>query len=99
KITTHFFENFAYLLGRMSSINEGERTLLGNSIVYLNSEFGDGDAHDQFQLPLLVAGNGGGVLRTGRHVALPSKTPVSNVILTIMQTMGVTRTSFGDSAG
>jgi hypothetical protein len=99
KITTSFFDNFAMLLGKMNAINEGDRTMLGNSIVYINSEFGDGDAHDQFGLPLIVAGNAGGKLRSGRHIALPAKTPVSNVILTIMQTMGVTQTSFGDSTG
>jgi hypothetical protein len=99
KITTHFFANFATMLGKMNAINEGDRTMLGNSAVYINSEFGDGDAHDQYQLPLIVAGNAGGKLRTGRHIALPSKTPVSNVILTLMQTMGVTQTSFGDSTG
>jgi hypothetical protein len=99
KITTHFFANFAMLLGKMNAINEGDRTLLGNSVVYINSEFGDGDAHDQFQLPLIVAGNAGGKLRTGLHLALPSKTPVSNVVLTIMQAMGVDRPSFGDSTG
>jgi hypothetical protein len=99
KITTHFFANFAMLLGKMSAINEGGSTMLGNSIVYINSEFGDGDAHDQFQLPLIVAGGGGGKLRSGRHIALPNKTPVSNVILTIMQAMGVNQTSFGDSTG
>jgi hypothetical protein len=99
KITTHFFENFAYLLQRMSSVNEGERTLLGNSLVYINSEFGDGDAHDQYQLPVIVAGNAGGKLKPGQHIALANKTPVSNVILTLMQTMGVAKTSFGDSTG
>ena len=83
----------------MSSVSEGDRTLLGNSAVYINSEFGDGDAHDQFQLPVIVAGNAGGKLKSGQHVALPSRTPVSNVILTLMQTMGVARTSFGDSTG
>jgi hypothetical protein len=99
KITTHFYENFAYLLGKMNAISEGERTLLGNSLVYINSEFGDGDAHDQFKLPVIVAGNAGGKLKSGQHVAVADKTPVSNVILTLMQTMGVQRTSFGDSTG
>jgi hypothetical protein len=47
---------------------------------------------------LLVAAAGRQASR-GRHIALANKTPVSNVILTIMQTMGVTQTSFGDSTG
>jgi hypothetical protein len=99
KITTHFFENFAYLLTKMNEINEGERTLLGNSIVYINSEFGDGDAHSQYELPVIIAGNAGGKFKSGQHIALASKTPVANVILTIMQTMGLTQTTFGDSSG
>jgi hypothetical protein len=97
KITTHFYQNFAMLLSKMNAVNEGERTLLGNSIVYINSEFGDGDAHDQYKLPTIIAGGAGGKFRTGRHIALADRTPISNVILTIMQTMGVNQPSFGDS--
>jgi hypothetical protein len=99
RITTHFYENFAYLLQKMNSISEGERTLLGNSIVYINSEFGDGDAHDQFRLPAIVAGNAGGKFKTGQHIAVADRTPVSNILLTIMQAMGLTQTTFGDSRG
>ncbi len=97
KITTSFFDNFAMLLGKMNAINEGDRTMLGNSIVYINSEFGDGDAHNQQDLPTIIAGNAGGKFKSGQRIALASKTPISNVILTIMQTMGVTQTKFGDS--
>jgi len=71
--------------------------LLGNSIVYINSEFGDGNAHNQQELPTIVAGNAGGKFKSGQLISLPGKTPVSNVILTIMQTMGYTDTKFGDS--
>ncbi len=99
RITTHFFENFVYLLDKMAAVQEGERSLLGNSIVYINSEFGDGDGHNQFQLPAIVAGNAGGKFKTGQHIALPDRTPVSNILLTILQTMGVARDSFGDSKG
>ena len=73
--------------------------MLGNSIVYINSEFGDGDAHSQYDLPVIIAGNAGGKFKSGQHIALASKTPVSNVILTIMQAMGLTQTTFGDSSG
>ena len=99
KITTHFFVNFAYLLGQMDAINEGDRSLLGNSIVYINSEFGDGDAHNQQDLPTIVAGNAGGKFKTGQRISMASRTPVANVVLTIMQAMGLPQTSFGDSTG
>ncbi|HET6282804.1 MAG TPA: DUF1552 domain-containing protein [Polyangia bacterium] len=98
-ITTHFYENFAYLLTKMKDTSEGERSLLGNSIVYINSEFGDGDAHNQYSLPVIVAGQAGGKYKIGQHIAMPDRTPVANVILTIMQTMGIAKPSFGNSTG
>jgi len=99
KITTHFFVNFAYLLGQMDAINEGDRSLLGNSIVYINSEFGDGDAHNQQDLPTIVAGGAGGKFKMGQRISMAPRTPVANVVLTIMQAMGLPQTSFGDSTG
>jgi hypothetical protein len=98
-ITTHFYENFAYMLNQMNLINEGERTMLGNSVVFINSEFGDGDAHSQDNLPVIIAGNAGGKFKSGQHVAVPGKTPVANVLLTILQSMGLTQTQFGNSTG
>jgi hypothetical protein len=98
KITTHYFELMAYLLGQMDAVKEGDRTLLDNSIVYLFSEFGNGDAHQQAQQPVIIAG-GGGKLNVGRHIAVANGTPQANILLNILQAMGVQRTSFGDSNG
>jgi hypothetical protein len=98
-ITTHYFENFAYLLQQMDSIKEGDKTLLDNSIVYINSEFGDGDAHNQQDLPTIIAGGASGKFKQGQLISLARQTPVSNVVLTIMQTMGLNQPSFGDSTG
>ena len=98
-ITTHYFEQFAYLLTQMDAVKEGDKTLLDNSIVYINSEFGDGDAHNQQDLPTIVAGSASGKFKTGQLISLARQTPVSNVVLTIMQTMGLTQPSFGDSTG
>ncbi len=99
KITTSFFNSFAYLLNKMAAINEGQRSLLQNTLVYINSEFGDGDAHSQDNLPVILAGNLGGKFKSGQHVALPARTPVANVLLTILQSMGLTQTAFGNSTG
>jgi hypothetical protein len=99
KITTHYFTLIAYLLQQMDAVNEGGATLLDNTIVYIGSEFGDGDAHSQSQHPLIIAGSGAGRLNTNRHIAVPNDTPVANALLTLMQTLGVQRTAFGDSNG
>jgi len=99
KITTHYFTLIAYLLQQMDAINEGNGTLLDNTIVYIGSEFGDGDAHSQSQHPVIIAGGGAGRLNVNRHIATPNDTPAANALLTVMQTMGVQRTAFGDSTG
>jgi hypothetical protein len=99
KITTHFFAHFAYLLGKMDEVNEGGSTMLDNSIVYISSEFGDGNAHSIKQLPVLIGGSGGGRLNTGRHIAAPDDTPSANAILDVMRAAGVDKTSHGNSTG
>ena len=99
KITTHFFSHFAYLLGKMDAVNEGAGTLLDNSIVYISSEFGDGNAHSIKQLPVLIAGTGGGRLNTGRQIAAPNDMPSANAILDVMKAAGVDKTSHGNSTG
>jgi Protein of unknown function (DUF1552) len=97
RITTHYFELFAELLTKMDAVKEGTGTLLDNSVVFIGSEFGDGNTHGCDDLPIIVAGGGAGRLRPGRHVAVAKRTPVANLLLTILQVMGCPRTRFGDS--
>lgn len=99
KITTHYFAHFAYLLGEMDKVNEGAGTMLDNSIVYISSEFGNGDAHSIKQLPCLIGGSGGGRLNTGRQIAVQNDTPSANAILDVMKAAGVQKTSHGNSTG
>jgi Protein of unknown function (DUF1552) len=99
KITTHFFEHFAYLLQQMDAVNEGNGTMLDNSIVYISSEFGDGNGHSIKQLPVLIAGGGGGRLNVGRQIAVADNTPSANAILDVMRAAGVDRTTHGNSTG
>jgi hypothetical protein len=99
KITTHFFEHFAYLLQQMDAVNEGAGTMLDNSIVYISSEFGDGNGHSIRQLPILIAGTGGGRFKTGQQIAVKDNTPSANAILEVMRAAGVNKASHGNSNG
>jgi hypothetical protein len=80
-------------------VNEGTGTMLDNSIVYISSEFGDGNAHSIKQLPVLIAGGGGGRLNVGRQIAVADNTPSANAILDVMRAAGVDKTSHGNSTG
>src|SRR5262249_32628572 len=98
KITTHFFEHFAYLMQQMDAVNEGAGTMLDNTILYISSEFGDGNAHSIKQLPVIVAG-GGGRLSLCKQIAVADNTPSANAILDVMKAAGVDKTSHGNSTG
>lgn len=97
-ITRWHVEQYAYLLGRLHSIREGEGTLLDNSMILLGSSFSDGNRHDPNNLPIVVAGKAGGALRTGLHVASPADTPLCNLYVTMLNAAGVEAESFGDSS-
>jgi Protein of unknown function (DUF1552) len=96
-ITRWHVGQFAYLLGRLRAIREGERTLLDNSLVMCGSSLSDGDRHDPNNLPILMGGQGGGRVRSGRHLASPKNTPLCNLYVSMLDCMGVPVPRFGDS--
>lgn len=90
-------EQMAYMLDRMKSIQEGERTLLENSMVLFGSDLRDGNSHNPHNLPIVVAGQAGGRLRTGQHIEYEKDTPLANLYLSMLQAMSVKADQFADS--
>jgi hypothetical protein len=99
QINRFHITQFAYLLEKLHAIREGEGTLLDNSMILYGSGNGDGNRHNHDNLPVLLAGKGGGTLSTGRHVVYPRDTPITNLYLSMLDRMGVQVDSFGDSTG
>ena len=99
KIDHFHVEQFAYVVGKMSEIREGNGTLLDNSCVVLGSGMGDGRVHDYNNLPVVQAGKLGGRLATGFHHKFEDKVPLANLWLALLQGAGVERESFADSTG
>lgn len=99
KINRFHVEQFAYFLERMRSTREGDGSLLDNCTIVYGSGIADGNSHAHNNLPVLVAGRGGGTLTPGRHVVFPKETPMTNLYLSMMESMGVQADRFGDSTG
>jgi hypothetical protein len=91
----------AYLLGKLKGIKEGSGTLLENCMIVYGSGNSDGNRHNHDDLPILLAGRGGGTIQTGRHVVLPreKKTPLCNLYVAMLERIGVPVEHFGDSDG
>lgn len=96
RINRHHVEQFAYLVGRLKSIQEGDATLLDNSMVVYGSSISNGNIHSHRDLPVTMLGRAGGAIRPGRHVAYP-ETPMTNLFLTMLEHMGVPTEKLGDS--
>jgi hypothetical protein len=87
-----------YMIEKMMAVDEaGGTTLLDNAMVLYGSGISDGDRHDHVNLPVIVLGKGGGGLRTGRHWQCRPETPMSNLLLAMLQQAGVAVDRFGDS--
>jgi hypothetical protein len=97
KINRWHVEQFAYLLGRLQSVREGQGTLLDNSMILMGCGLSDGNAHDPNNLPVLLGGRGGGSIRTGRHIASDKNTPLCNLHVSLLKRLGTPVDRFGDS--
>ncbi len=99
KINGFHVSQLAYLLTRLDEIKEGDGTLLDNAMIVYGSGISDGNRHNHNELPVLLAGKGGGTLKTGRHVRYPKDTPMTNLFLTMLDRVGASVDAIGDSTG
>lgn len=92
-------EQFAYFIEKLKSIPEGEGTLLDNCMILYGSGISDGNKHNNENLPIVLAGSGGGTIDTGRHVKYTRETPLTNLFVEMLDRVGVQADRFGDSTG
>lgn len=99
KINTFHMRQFAYFLEKMRSIKEGDGTLLDHSMIVYGSGLADGNAHAHDNLPVLLAGRGGGTINPGRHIQVRKETPMTNLFMSLVENMGAKVPRIGDSTG
>jgi hypothetical protein len=88
---------FSYLVSKLASLPDGEGTLLDHSLVLYGSGMSDGNSHNHDPLPIVLAGRAGGTLQGNRHIRQKDLTPMSNLLLAILDKMGCPAGHFGDS--
>ncbi|MCM8530571.1 MAG: DUF1552 domain-containing protein [Lentisphaeraceae bacterium] len=96
-ITSFQVSLYSQLLQKMHAVKEGNETLLDNSLVLFGSDLWCANRHSTFQKPIIVAGKGGGSVKTGTHKVHNSGTPLNNLYLGMMKTAGCPVKKFGDS--
>src|SRR5690606_36874834 len=95
KMDEYHATHFGYFLEKLKSIRERDGTLLDNSMVLYGTAISDGNRHHHHDLPVLLAGRGGGTIRPGRHMAVSSETPLNDLYLSLLDRVGALVERFG----
>ena len=99
KINTHHVNQFAYLIDKMKSTPDGDGTLLDHSMILYGSSIADGNRHTHTNLPLALMGGGCGKIKGGRHLRCAEETPMTNLLLSMLDKTGIHTEKLGDSTG
>ena len=100
KINKYHVSLFAYMLERMSSITDGNGSLLDGSTYLLGSGMGNPDVHDHKNLPIVVASGSRTGIVGGRHIRFgDEQTPLANLHLSLLDSVGVHLENFADNTG
>jgi hypothetical protein len=98
-LNTYHVTLFTYFLEKLRATPDGDGTLLDHSMVLYGSGMSDGNQHNHTDLPIILAGGASGRLKGGRHLVNPTKTPMGNLLIAILDKFDVPTEKFGDSTG
>jgi len=99
KIDTHHVGLLSYFLEKLSKTPDGGGSLLDHSLILYGGGMGNGNLHRHSNLPCLLAGSLGGRVKTGVHSVYPENTPMTNLLVTLLDRAGVRIDKLGDSTG
>jgi len=99
KIDTYHVQLLSYFLEKMRSTPDGDGSLLDHSLILYGSGLGDGNLHRHSDLPCLLAGKLNGKFETGYHLDYKENTPMANLLVTMLDSVGIPIDKIGDSTG
>ena len=89
----------AYFLEKLKNTMEGDASLLDRTLIIWGSPMADANIHNHRRCPLILLRGANGHLQGNLHLEAPDGTPMANVLLTLLHTLGLDMSSFGDSTG
>jgi hypothetical protein len=98
-IQTFNINQFKGFLDKLKSMPDGDGSLLDHTLLLYGSNMSNSNAHDHFPLPNLVVGGAAGTMKGGRHLKYDDRTPMTNLLVTMLDKVGVKQESLGDSTG
>ena len=99
RLNTYQTDLFAEFLAKLKAAPEGDGTLLDHSLFLYGASLSNPNLHAHYDLPLTLVGGAGGALEGNRHLVFPAETPMTNLLLAMLDKVGVPTASLGDSTG
>jgi hypothetical protein len=99
RIDTYNIAVFAKFIEQLAATRDGDGSLLDASLIVYGGGMGNGNLHRHSDVPCLTLGPLGGRIETGRHLAHPMDTPMCNLLVTVLNHVGVQTAQLGDSSG
>ena len=98
KINSYHLALTAHFLEKLKGVQEGDGNLLDHSLILHGGGISDADQHSHIDLPLVLVGGAGG-LKGGRILRNPVDTPMNNLLVSMLDRVGVPAEKFGDATG
>jgi len=97
KIQTYHTQVMAKFIDKMAKMPDGDGSMLDHSLFLFGSNMSNSNAHDHYPLPSAIIGGANGRIKGNQHLKYPDKTPLSNLLLTVLDRAGVNMDKVGDS--
>ena len=99
KVQTYHTQVFAKFLDKLAAMPDGDGSMLDHSLFLYGAGLSNPNLHAHYDLPLAMVGGAAGRMRGGRHLVFPAETPMTNLLLTMLDKVGVQAEKLGDSTG
>jgi hypothetical protein len=98
-LNRYHISTLTYFFDKLKKTPDGDGSLLDHSLVLYGSTLSDGNEHNHDPLPVILIGGASGQIMGGRHIQYAAHTPMSNLLLSLLDKFGVHQDKFGDSTG
>jgi hypothetical protein len=98
KVQAYHTQVFAKFLDKLAKMPDGDGTMLEHSLFLYGSNMANSNAHNHYPLPTVLVG-GWKTVKGGQHIVPPERTPLANVLLTLLDRVGISQEKLGDSTG
>jgi hypothetical protein len=99
KVQHYHIGLFAQFLQKLQSLPDGDGSVLDHTLLLYGSNMSNSNTHNHFPLPNLMVGGASGQHKGGRHLKYPDHTPMTNLLVTMLEKVGIPQDTLGDSTG